>query len=110
MQEDFTVTDQVTVRLPPDLSRALKAASRRTQRKSSEIVRMALRQFLQVGAVGGSRPTTRGSLRRCGELLEDYADLPMDYADAKERWPFAGLVTAPGLSLEASSRARGGRP
>lgn len=38
--------DQVTVRLPEDLSQALKAASRRMQRKSSEIVRLALREYL----------------------------------------------------------------
>ena len=38
--------DQVTIRLPEDLSQALKAASRRMQRKSSEIVRLALREFL----------------------------------------------------------------
>jgi predicted transcriptional regulator len=43
--------DQLTVRLPEDLSRALRAASRRMPRKSSEIVRLALREFL-----GGSHP------------------------------------------------------
>jgi len=41
---------QLTVRLPDDLDRALKAASRRMQRRSSDIVRLALREFL-----GGSR-------------------------------------------------------
>ncbi|MCL4814967.1 MAG: ribbon-helix-helix protein, CopG family, partial [Vicinamibacteraceae bacterium] len=45
--------DQLTVRLPEDLSRALKAASRRMQRKSSEIVRLALREFL------GASPASR---------------------------------------------------
>jgi predicted transcriptional regulator len=49
--------DQVTVRLPEDLSRALKAASRRMQRKSSEIVRLALREFL--GTASGARPADR---------------------------------------------------
>jgi metal-responsive CopG/Arc/MetJ family transcriptional regulator len=44
---------QLTVRLPEDLSQALQAASRRMQRKSSEIVRLALREFL--GAPSGSR-------------------------------------------------------
>lgn len=44
---------QLTVRLPEDLSQALQAASRRLQRKSSEIVRLALREFL--GAPSGSR-------------------------------------------------------
>jgi len=57
--------DQLTVRLPEDLSRALKAASRRLQRKSSEIVRLALREFL--GASSGHhwhlRPELQGGRR-----------------------------------------------
>jgi Arc/MetJ-type ribon-helix-helix transcriptional regulator len=40
--------DQLTVRLPADLSRALRRAARRSQRKSSEIVRLALREFLRM--------------------------------------------------------------
>lgn len=51
--------NQLTVRLPRYLSRALKAASRQTQRKSSEIVRLALRQYLQVPLAEGSRPAER---------------------------------------------------
>ena len=51
--------DQLTVRLPEDLSRALKAASRRMQRKNSEIVRLALRQFLGTPSVPGVRPADR---------------------------------------------------
>lgn len=39
--------DQVTVRLPRELGEALRAASRRLDRKSSEVVRMALRAYLQ---------------------------------------------------------------
>jgi hypothetical protein len=50
--------DQLTVRLPEDLSRALRAASRRMQRKSSEIVRLALREFLG-GPTSGARPADR---------------------------------------------------
>ncbi len=46
--------DQLTVRLPEDLSQALKAASRRMERKASEIVRLALREFL------GTSPGTKG--------------------------------------------------
>ena len=48
------MASQVTVRLPDDLDQALKAASRRMQRKSSEIVRMALEEFL------GEKGTRRG--------------------------------------------------
>ncbi len=39
---------QLTVRLPEDLKAALDAASRKMRRKSSEIIRMALREFLQI--------------------------------------------------------------
>lgn len=36
--------------------------------------------FLEGGAV--LVPSSPGSLRRCGMLLEQYSDLPMDYADS----------------------------
>jgi hypothetical protein len=49
------MANQLTVRLPDDLDRALKAAARRLQRKNSDIVRLALREFL--GATG--RPPRR---------------------------------------------------
>jgi hypothetical protein len=51
--------NQVTVRLSPVLSRALQIASRRLQRKNSEIVRMALREFLNVGSGTGGRAVDR---------------------------------------------------
>ena len=53
------IQDQLTVRLPEDLSRALRAASRRMQRKNSEIVRLALRQFLGSSSPSGIRPADR---------------------------------------------------
>lgn len=51
--------EQLTVRLPEELSRALKAASRRMQRKNSEIVRLALRQFLGTNSDPSVRPADR---------------------------------------------------
>lgn len=51
--------DQVTIRLPDDLSQALKAASRRTQRKASEIVRLALREYLGTSSGSKSRAADR---------------------------------------------------
>lgn len=51
--------DQVTVRLPADLGRALRRASRRLRRKNSDVVRMALQAFLQVGETGASKPADR---------------------------------------------------
>jgi len=51
--------DQLTVRLPEDLSQALKAASRRLQRKHSEIVRLALREYLGVSPRARIHPADR---------------------------------------------------
>jgi metal-responsive CopG/Arc/MetJ family transcriptional regulator len=56
---EASMHDQVTVRLPEDLSRALKAASRRMQRRSSEIVRLALREFLGPSSGRERRPSDR---------------------------------------------------
>jgi ribbon-helix-helix CopG family protein len=50
---------QLTVRLPDDLRRALTAASREMQRKSSDVVRLALRQFLTLPPAGRGRPADR---------------------------------------------------
>jgi hypothetical protein len=50
---------QITVRLSDDLGRALKTASRRLQRKPSDIVRLALQEFLGGGPVGRGRPADR---------------------------------------------------
>jgi metal-responsive CopG/Arc/MetJ family transcriptional regulator len=51
--------DQLTVRLPEDLTQALEAASRRMQRKHSEIVRLALREYLGVSPGTRARPADR---------------------------------------------------
>src|SRR5437867_11357899 len=51
--------EQITVRLPKDLSGALEIASRKMKRRNSEIVRMALRQFLQLTNADGRRPAER---------------------------------------------------
>ena len=51
--------DQLTVRLPEDLSQALRAASRRMQRKHSDIVRLALREYLGVSPGSRLRPADR---------------------------------------------------
>ncbi len=51
--------DQVTVRLPAELGQALRRASRRLRCKNSDIVRLALEAFLQVGASGAATPAHR---------------------------------------------------
>jgi metal-responsive CopG/Arc/MetJ family transcriptional regulator len=50
---------QVTVRLPADLSDALARASRKSGRKASEIVRVALREYLNAHGSQGMRPADR---------------------------------------------------
>jgi hypothetical protein len=50
---------QLTVRIPEDLKRALDEASRKMHRKSSDIVRLALRAFLQGDQEPGTRPVDR---------------------------------------------------
>jgi hypothetical protein len=50
---------QLTVRVPDDLHRALRIASRRMQRKSSEIVRLALQAYLGAPAGKRSHPADR---------------------------------------------------
>ena len=65
--------DQVTVRLPADLGQALRRASRRLRRKNSDIVRLALQAFLQVGEPGADPAAQRGGGgvgRVGGELLK----------------------------------------
>jgi hypothetical protein len=59
MGSEAIMHDQLTVRLPEDLSRALKTAARRMQRRPSEIVRMALREFLGDAPAAGTRPADR---------------------------------------------------
>lgn len=51
--------DQMTVRLPAELSQALRRMSRQLRRKNSDVVRMALEAFLQAGALTGQRPSER---------------------------------------------------
>ena len=68
--------DQVTIRLPEDLSRALKVASRRMQRKSSEIVRLALREYLGAPPRSQTRPAdrVRGLIGSLESGVPDLAD------------------------------------
>lgn len=51
--------DRLTVRLPEELGRALRAAPVRTHRNSSEIVRLALRDYLDLTGEAAVRPADR---------------------------------------------------
>jgi hypothetical protein len=70
--------DQLTVRLPEDLGRALRAASRRLKQKNSEIVRMALRQFLGTPSGSGLRPADRAR-HLIGSLESGVPDLAEEH-------------------------------
>lgn len=72
---------QITVRLPDDLGRALATAARRGRRKSSEIVRLALEEYL--GAIGrrGGRAAdrVRSLIGALDSGIPDLAERHRDY-------------------------------
>lgn len=53
------MSDQLTIRLPEDLSHALKAASVRLRRKRSDIVRLALYRFFELVPGDEGTPSAR---------------------------------------------------
>lgn len=53
------MSDQLTIRLPEDLSQALEAASARLRRKRSDVVRLALYHFLGLAQEDGGVPSAR---------------------------------------------------
>ncbi|MBV9725452.1 MAG: ribbon-helix-helix protein, CopG family [Gammaproteobacteria bacterium] len=50
---------QLTVRLPPELATALERTRRKSGRRTSEIVRTALREYLRLGSGGDAPPAER---------------------------------------------------
>jgi plasmid stability protein len=53
------MNEQLTVRLPEELGRALRLAAARSQRKTSEVVRLALRDYLGLTSPSTARPADR---------------------------------------------------
>jgi predicted DNA-binding protein len=51
--------DQLTIRFPRELSKALKAKAARLNRKPSEVVRMAVEEFLQISDEVAESPAKR---------------------------------------------------
>jgi Arc/MetJ-type ribon-helix-helix transcriptional regulator len=51
--------DQITVRLPREMSKALKEKAEHMRRKPSDVVRIALLEFLQVSIPSNERPAER---------------------------------------------------
>ena len=69
------MSEQLTVRLPDDLSESLEEAALRMRRKRSQVVRMALEQFLHL------RPDASAA-RRASDLL---GSVETGVADLAER-------------------------
>ena len=73
---------QMTVRLSEDLKKELERASRRMHRRSSEVVRMALRAFLgATDAPGGGRRAdrVRGLIGSLESGVPDLAERHREY-------------------------------
>jgi metal-responsive CopG/Arc/MetJ family transcriptional regulator len=69
---------QLTVRLPDELGRTLEEAARRMQRKPSEIVRLALQEFLGTATGRAGRPADRVR-RLIGSLESGIPDLAVKH-------------------------------
>jgi len=72
--------DQLTVRLPRELSKALKEKAARMQRKPSEIVRMAVSEFLQIPDQPQEQPAERVR-DLIGSLQTDVPDLALRHRE-----------------------------
>ena len=77
----WEMDSQLTVRLPADLTAALARASRKSGRKASEIVRAALRDYLNAGATPGLRPAerVRGLIGSLNSGVSDLAEQQRAY-------------------------------
>ncbi len=75
------MASQLTVRMPDDLKRALDAASHKMNRKPSELVRIALREFLRTSPGKGNRPAdrVRGLLGVLETGIPDLAERHREY-------------------------------
>jgi Arc/MetJ-type ribon-helix-helix transcriptional regulator len=88
-QWEAFVEDQITVRLPTQLGRTLRRASRRLGRRPSDVVRMALEAFLQ-----GASPSDRKPAERVEHLLGSLASGVPDLAERHREYIIAGLKRA----------------
>ena len=74
MHYNAVMEDQITIRFPKELSRALRERAARMQRKPSEVVRMAVAEFLQISEPETGRPFERVK-RLLGSLESGVPDL-----------------------------------
>ena len=72
--------DQLTIRLPRELSKALKEKAVQMQRRPSEVVRMAVTEFLQIPDAARGRPSNRVR-HLIGSLQSGVPDLAVRHRD-----------------------------
>jgi metal-responsive CopG/Arc/MetJ family transcriptional regulator len=65
---------QLTVRLPDELDQALAAVAERLQRKRGEVVRIALRRFLEIDVDGEPAERVRSLLGSLESGVPDLAE------------------------------------
>jgi Arc/MetJ-type ribon-helix-helix transcriptional regulator len=80
-KEWLAMQDQITVRLPPDLSAALRRAARQLRRRNSDVVRMALEAFLHAGEHARRKPAerVRGLIGSLNSGVPDLAERHREY-------------------------------
>jgi hypothetical protein len=74
--EESAMEDRLTVRLPRDLSRAVKSAAMKIAGRPSEVVKMALQAFFEVGPAptGKAADRVRGLLGSLKSRIPDLAE------------------------------------
>jgi hypothetical protein len=76
----LSIEDQITIRLSRELSKALKQKAARMQRKPSEVVRIAVREFLEISDQPQERPAERVR-DLIGSLQSGVSDLAVRHRD-----------------------------
>ncbi len=112
--------DQLTIQLPRDLSKALKNRAAQMQRRPSEVVRMAVKEFLQIPEQSRARPAERvrdliGSLdgHRCSRwLARSQPECPSGLRCVLCHWKGPVITSEAVLtdSIHLLSRVDGGGP
>jgi len=69
------MSTQVVVRMPDRLVRELDAVSQRMSRRRSEVVRMAVEQWVSAGGNGGKRASSGRASQLIGSLDSGIPDL-----------------------------------
>ena len=69
------MSDQLTIRLPVNLSHALEAAAVRLQRKRSDVVRLALYRFFDLSPADDASPPSARVQHLMGALETGVPDL-----------------------------------